>query len=124
VSTFSDARTQLAADLSALGVTVHPSWPTALDPPCAFITPPISDQYLRAGQTFGEYILSLDLVLLVEHADAADALATLEGLIETAVIHTADWMLSGVDAPAPTAVAENGAEYLAAAIHLSKPVRL
>jgi hypothetical protein len=124
VSAFSDLRTTLADDLAELGVTVSPSWPTTLNPPCAFITPPLTDDYAKQGPNFGEHTIALDLVLLVDHDDAESALSVLESLIAAALVHTADWTLTGVDAPAPTTVSENGAEYLASVIHLSKPVRM
>lgn len=121
---FSDLRNALVADLAVLGVPIAPSWPDVLSPPCGFITPPLSDEYVRQGPMFGEYTISMDLVLMVEHSDAAQALTALESLVEDALRNTADWTLTGVDAPAPTTAIEGGADYLASVIHLSKPTRM
>lgn len=121
---FSDLRAVLVADLQVLGVPVAPSWPDVLSPPCAFITPPIAGDYVTPGPNFGQFTISVDLVLMVEHSDAAVALAALEVLIEDALRNTADWSLTGVDAPAPTTVIEGGADYLASVIHMSKPARM
>lgn len=122
MSVFSDLRDALVDDLPELSITA--SWPETLNPPCAFITPPLTDEYVRQGPMFGEHTVALDLVLLVAHDDAGPALAALEAMLEYALSQTADWTLTGVDAPAPTTVSENGAEYLASVIHLSKPVRI
>lgn len=122
LTTFSDLRAALVADLPDLHV--QPAWPMVLTPPCAFITPPLAETYVSRGPTFGEHTVALDLLLLVAHDDADLALAALETMVEYALINTADWTLTGVDAPAPTSVTENGAEYLASVIHLSKPVVL
>ncbi len=118
-------RDALAADLEPLGVPVHAAWPTELDVPCAFITPPLSDAYVTGGARFGEYVMSVDLVLIVDHNENPDAaLASLEDLIEIALANTVDWALNGVESPAPINVVDSGAEYLGTVIHLSKPTRL
>lgn len=122
MSVFSDLRDALVDDLPEIAIS--PSWPDTLNPPCGFITPPLTDEYVRQGPMFGEHTIALDLVLLVAHDDAAASLAALELMVEYALSQTADWTLTGVDAPAPTTVSENGAEYLASVIHLSKPVRI
>lgn len=121
---FSDLRNALVADLAVLGVPISASWPDVLSPPCGFITPPLTAEYVRQGPMFGEYTISMDLVLMVEHSDAAAALLALEDLVENALRNTADWTLTSVDAPGPTTAIEGGADYLASVIHLSKPARL
>jgi hypothetical protein len=121
---FSDLRTALVADLAVLDVPIAPSWPDVLSPPCGFITPPLGGDYVVQGPMFGEFTVSLDLVLMVAHSDAEVALTALEALVEGALRHTADWTLTGVDPPAPTTAVEGGADYLASVIHLSKPTRL
>lgn len=122
MSVFSDLRDSLVADLPELAVS--PSWPDSLHPPCGFITPPIADNFAVPGPMFGEFTVALDLVLLVAHNEAAESLAELEAMVEYALINTANWKVSGVDAPAPTMVSENGPDYLASVIHLSQPVRI
>lgn len=119
------ARHELVADLADIGVPVAASWPNAVAPPCGFVVPPMGGEYLRAGPNFGEYTLSLSLVLLVEHGTVGEALVSLEDLIAYAVANTAgNWVLANVDPPAPTVVSESGAEYLGAVIQLSKYIRL
>lgn len=121
-----DLRLTLAADLAPLGIAIHPSWPDNLDLPLAFISAPLSQGgYVRGGQTYaGHYVVSYDVVILVAHSDPGAALIELEGLIEQAIIHTADWALTGIDSPAPTTISDNGAEYLATIVHLSKNVQI
>lgn len=124
MSVIGDLRAVLVADLAPLGIPVSPSWPDVLVPPCAFVVPPVANNYVLPGVMFGEYIVALDLVIMVDHADAADAIETLDTLLETALRNTVDWTLITVEGPSPAVVSENGSEYLAALIHLSKPVRL
>lgn len=126
MSVISDLRAALAAEMAdALDVPVDASWPDTISPPCGFVAPPLADNYVERGPNFGEHTIALDLVLLVDHDDPATGLAALEALLTLALIHTeADWVMSGVDSPQPTAVAEGGAEYLGCVVHLSKPVRL
>lgn len=117
-------RETLAADLAPLGVPVSASWPNAIVAPCAFVIPPLGDNYVVGGQTFGEYRMNVDLVLLVDHSTASEGLAALEALTELALANTVDWALAGVEPPAPITVTESGAEYLGTVMHLSKPFRL
>lgn len=118
-------RDTLVADLAPLGIPVHAAWPDAVVVPCAFITPPLGGGYIVAGPQFaGTYTVSVDVVILVGHADAADAFAALEDLIELTLVNTIDWTLTGVDPPSPVTVTENGAEYLGTVVHLSKPTRI
>jgi hypothetical protein len=127
VTAFADLRAVLVADLAAVfppTVALHPSWPDRVDPPCAFVTPPSTADWVVRGPTFAEHTVALDLVVLVDHAAAGPALEALEELVALALRNTADWALSSVDPPAPLAVSESGAEYLAAVIHLSKPTSI
>jgi hypothetical protein len=124
VSVIGTIRAALVADLAPLGIPVTPSWPDVLIPPCAFVVPPVANNYVSPGLTFGEYLIALDLVIMVDHADAADAMEALDTLLETALRNTVDWTLITVEGPSPAVVSENGSEYLAVLIHLSKPVRL
>ena len=109
-------------DLADLGTL--PSWPDVLNPPGAFITPATYADYIVAGPNFGEHTVAVDLVLFVDHGDAAERLTELESMVQYALINTADWALTGVDAPAPIQVNYDGAEYLTCVIHLSKSIRI
>ncbi|HLL68813.1 MAG TPA: hypothetical protein VK453_24330 [Micromonosporaceae bacterium] len=118
-------RETLAGELAdALGVPVDPAWPVQINPPCAFLTPSAGSSYVVAGKNFGEYTVAVDVVLMVEHGAVEDALVALEALVEVALVNSADWVLDGVDSPAPTSVTESGAEYLASVMHLRKFVQL
>lgn len=117
-----ELRAALAADLSELGCL--PSWPDVLNPPGAFVTPPLAVDFIETGPNFGEHTVAYDLVLFVDHGDPAERLAELEAMTQYALINTADWALTGVDAPSPVQINEDGAEYLTCVIHLSKSIRM
>ena len=125
ISALTAARHQLVTDLAGLGVPVSPSWPTPVVPPCAYVIPPLAGDYLRRGPAFGEYTVTLSLVLLAGHGGSAGSLSLLESMLCYAVVNTAgNWDLVSVDPPAATTVSENGAEYLGAVITLSYFIRL
>lgn len=113
-------RDALASDLSPLGVTIHPAWPIDFEPPCAFVTAPLTASYVEAGPTFGTYTVNVDVVLLVPHSTADAGLDAIEALVESTLLNTVDWRCLGVDTPAPITVVETGAEYLGTVVHLSK----
>lgn len=115
----SDLRDQLAADLrEAVRVPVFSGWPDLVTPPCVLVTP-AQGGYVTAGPTFGQHTVSLDVALLVAKASRAEALRSLDALIEVALTHSADWSLSGVDTPETDTV--GGIECLGTVIHLAKP---
>lgn len=116
-------RTQVATDLAPLDATIYDAWPDEPQLPCVYVSPPL-DAYVRAGQTFGDYVLSIDLVILVDHGEPDASLALLETLIEDAIANTMDWALTGVDPPSPLTMTESGAEYLGTLVHISKAFRL
>lgn len=124
MSVFQDLREQLAADLTALGVPVFASWPDQIALPCVYIMPPLGSVYVAAGPNFREYTVYTDVVILTDHADVVASLATLEGLLELAIVNSMDWTFGGVEPPAPITVTESGADYLGTVLHLSKPVNL
>lgn len=131
MSKFEDIRDQLQTDLTVIGVPVHAAWPPVVTPPCIFIVPPVVDQYIAPARkpdlTFagGRFVYAVDAIIFVQHGDPDASLATLDDLIEQVLINTsADWFVSGVEPPSATKITEQGAEYLATAVHLSKPVAL
>jgi hypothetical protein len=128
MTTITGMREGLATELEGVpdlaGVHVSSSWPETIETPCVFLTPPLVDDYVRRGPTFGEHTVGLDILIAVDDDSAVVALAELERLLAVIIKYTADWNLLGVDSPAPTTVVENGAEYLACVVHLSKPTRL
>lgn len=122
---FSDLRAALASDLAdGMGVPVFPAWPDTVQPPCAFLVPPIASSYIIGGPQLQTYTLAVDVVILVPHGPADTGIGDLETLVESALKYSEDWSLSGVDAPSPVTVTEGGAEYLGTVLHLSKPTVL
>lgn len=127
-----ELRTALVADLvtgsggnaSPIGVPVKEAWPSkVLNPPVVYVVPPQDRPYVTAGPNFGQWTVAVDLVILSGRADAADALAELEQLVEIALANTVDWTLAGgVDSPSTITV--NGTECLGTTLHLSKPASL
>lgn len=121
---FRAIRDTLADDLAALGIPVHPSWPVSVDPPCAFIIPSLTTEYISPGPNFGEVTVAVDVVVMVDHDAVEVALDVLDQLIESVLVNSMDWTFAGVDPPAPTTVTDSGPEYLSAVIHLSRPVHI
>jgi hypothetical protein len=122
---FRDARGALQEELGPiLGAPVHVGWPTEIEPPLAFMLPPLGGPYVRRGPHFSEVTIAVDLVLAVGHGDANSSLRELEPMIEAVVYNLHSWVLGEIDAPEPMAIADSGANYLAAIVHLTKPVRI
>lgn len=127
-----DLRAELAADLAAgTGVPVLSAWPARITPPCLFVTPPSTSAYVTGGggagvTTFGEYLVSADVVCLVPQATPPDiAITALDTLIESVLVNTAaDWILGAGGCASPSVVTVNGSEYLGTIVHLSKFARL
>jgi hypothetical protein len=117
-------RVQLTTDLAVLGVPVFASWPDQIALPCVYVMPPLGSVYIAAGPNFREYLVHIDVAILADHADVVESLETLEDLIELAIVNSMDWVLAGVEPPAPITVTESGADYLGTVLHLSKPVTL
>jgi hypothetical protein len=117
-------RATLADDLAVLGIPVYAAWPTDLGVTCAFVAPTTTGEYVTSGPNFGEWTALVDVVILAEHAPADEALASLEDLLETALINTADWRLRYCEPIGPITVTEEGSPYLGVVIHLARPFTL
>lgn len=118
-----EAREKLAADLSVIGIPVLAAWPDEPEPPCLFITPPQGGDYVTAGQFPSDYLITVDVVVLVGKTTSnAGDLEALETVVEDVLENTEDWAFRGVDAPA--AVTVHGISYLGTVVHLSVPSRL
>lgn len=113
-----ELREQLAADLRAVegGPTVEAEYPARLTPPILYVQPP-ETEYILSGKAFGEYAVSMDVVIVIRDRD----LAELERLIEGVLANTVDWALLGVDAP--EAITANNIAYFGTTVHLSKAAR-
>lgn len=55
-------RDALATDLSDLGVPVHSGFPDRFNAPCILVMP--SDPYVSSGQTFGEFDIKHDVIVV------------------------------------------------------------
>jgi len=117
-------RDELAADLAVLGVPIFSSWPTSINLPCVYVMPPLGSVFVSAGPNFREYTAHVDVAILADHEDVEAALETIETLLEAAIVNSMDWVLGGVEPPAPITVTDSGAEYLGTVMHLSKPFHL
>jgi len=113
----SELRDRLTADLKAVeGINIETGVPSRLTPPVIYVTAP-PDSYVLSGQTFGEYVISLDVQIVIRNRD----LAYMDTLIEGVLANTMDWALVGVDAPG--IFSANNFEYFGTTIHLSKATR-
>jgi hypothetical protein len=115
------ARTQLAAELAALDVPVHQAWPDRITPPCVLLTPPQSGSYVTGGQTFRDYEVFLDAVVLAERGSFDVVLPALETLLAALLHLTEDWALQGIDPPSVTTV--GSVDYLGTVVHLSRQIQ-
>lgn len=113
-----ELREQLVADLAAVGVSIHDEWPDRVTPPVMFVAPALGGSYVTSGDSFGGYVVSVDVTILIRDVD----LDALEFLIEGVLANTVDWALVGVETPAVATV--NGNNYFGTIVHLSKLARL
>lgn len=122
---FTQLRAALATDLLAVGVPVHDTEPAAIDAPCLIVSTPVAGTYIEGGSNFGDYVLNIDVVVLVDDtAPAAGSLAAVEDLLAGVLANTVDWALTGVEPPAPLTFSATDRDYLGTLVHLSKATRL
>jgi hypothetical protein len=123
-----ELRAQLKHDLETgsdgaatpLGVPVHDPYPGRVVAPCAVLGMEPAG-YVVGGQTFcREFEVRFTVALLVARSETY--LAELERLIEIVLENTADWGMTGVDAPGT--LMESGMELLGTTVHLSKLAKL
>lgn len=108
--TLQAAQADLAALLSGItleeggqAVEAYPYVPEAITPPCLVQEP--ADNYVSSeGMTFGgEYLVSVDVFLLVDLQDNQAAFAELDTLLEAvlAAVSPSDWFVQAVSKPQP-----------------------
>jgi hypothetical protein len=103
-----------------IGVPVHDPYPGRVVAPCAVLGMEPAG-YIVGGQTFcREFEVRMTVVLLVSRSE--HYLDELEKLIEIVLENTADWGMTGVDAPG--SLVESGMELLGTTVHLSKMAKL
>ncbi len=117
-------RDALAADLAAVGVPVFGDWPVDARAPCVFIAPPLTGYYVSGARELGTYVLSVDVVVLVEKRPPNEGRDDLETLLEGVLANTVDWALVGVDPPSGVTVSDSTIQFLGTVVHLSKAFRL
>ncbi len=115
------ARTTLAADLAAVGVPVHTTWPDRISPPCVLLVPPQAGSYVTSGDTFRTYTLALDVLVFTDRGSFELMLPILETLIAAVLANSEDWQLTGVDAPGVTVL--GGSELFGSTVHLAKQIQ-
>lgn len=99
-----ELREQLAADLAVIEVPVYPAWPAAPAIPSLIVTPaPI---YVAGGQTFGRYVVTVQVLILASRQRDGASLDQLDQLIEMVLANTVDWALTGVEAPSLVSVGQ------------------
>jgi hypothetical protein len=111
-----ELRDRLAADLAAVLDRVEAQPPSRLTPPIVYLVP--AEPYVSAGQTFGDYVISVDVHVVVRTWN----LTEIEKIIGLVLANTTDWALTAVDAPGPVTV--SGLDHYGTIIHLAKAARL
>lgn len=124
MSTFKEVRGTLAADLGVVGVPVIDDWPVRTEPPCIYLTPPISGSYVSEGKEFGTVQLHLDVLILVDAHPIGPARDELENLLEEVLRNSADWGLDGADPPGTASMPDSTVEFLGTVVHLGKTIYL
>jgi hypothetical protein len=113
-----DLRDALITDLEVVGVPVMDDWQVRAEPPCILVGPARGGPYVTPGLEFTSYVLSTDVIVLVEMGP--DARDRLETLIENVLVNSVDWALGGVDTPPIQSVEDSTVEFLSSAVHLEK----
>ncbi len=122
-----EMRTELAGILSealtSWGFQAYPTWPNKITSRSVFVRPG-TGTYATGGQFQGDYIVSLDVVIVTNHASNEKALDELDDLLEVVLqeIADSDYKLQSVDEPGLTPI--NGIDHMTIALHISKPGKL
>lgn len=117
----SELRATLENDLRACKVQVHSAWPAAPAAPCLIVVPSTRENYVTAGKTFGEYVLNIDVLVLVSR-DRAAGLRSLDSLVEAVLANTVDWAFKGTETPSLVNVGSQNV--LGSIVQLGKAFRL
>ncbi len=108
MNTLASCRAELQLLLGAAGVTVYDHIPERVVPPVALLEP--GSPYMEQGDTFCDFIIRFNCVLLVANGTNDKATETLDQLICEAVDAVDTWDAVTVEQPNPFEV--NGATYL------------
>jgi hypothetical protein len=115
-----DLRESLVADLGGTGLAVHVAWPDRPAVPCLIVVP--GGQYVSAGQLYGDWLVRLDVIVLVARDSYPVALANLDTAIDAVLTATGSWGVTGIDQPSLVTV--GAAEVLGVVIQLQHATRL
>lgn len=118
----SEARTALTDLLDDAGFRTFDYVPPNITPPCAVIFP--SAEYVSAGETFGEYVVSFDVRIFAQALTNEHATQVMDGYIEDALteVHGAvGFYLDAVNAP--EMFRENGSDFLGVQLTIKQLTR-
>ena len=116
------ALASVLTEAEGLSFTIHPYMPARLQAPGGLIVP--GSPYLESGNTFGSFKIRLEAHLAVRTANNEVATEELDAALDIAVVAVvnAGWGVESVSEP--YGLEANGATYLAAAIQVTRAIRL
>ncbi len=120
-SIITTTRRTLQNDLKATRFTVLDAWPNDPKVPCIVIVP-ASATYIGAGQTFGEYVINVDVLCLASRDRYTAGLAALDDMVQAVIVNSQDWALLGVETPQLIGVGPQ--QVLGCVVSLAKAVRI
>lgn len=113
-NTLKGVRQEIAVQLAGAGVSVHEWIPARVTTPAAIVEP--GSPYMEQGQTFAEFLVRMNVVLLAAAASNEVATTELDALICTAIDALDTFEIESVDTPNGFDI--NGAQYLGARLTL------
>lgn len=121
MSALTDAKVALATVLEPV-VTTYPYLPPRITPPVAVITP--GSPYLAPGDTFGTFLVRLQIDLVTPTSANETATEGLDTLIDDVVVELVNNGYSVDTVSTPYAMETGGATYLAASVTINKQINL
>jgi len=114
MNTLRSVRDEVALQLAAAGVTVHEFIPSRVNPPAAVLE--AGSPYMTQGQSFSDFVVRINVVLLAGNATNEIATDELDQLICAAIDNLETFDIESVEQP--EALEINGAQYLGVRIRL------
>ena len=114
MNTLRQVRDEVALQLAAAGVTVHEFIPSRVNPPAAVVES--GSPYMEQGQTFADFNVRVNVVLLAAAATNEVATDELDQLICDCIDQIDTFDVESVDQPEGLEI--NGAQYLGVRIRL------
>lgn len=98
-------RAALAADLStATGLTVHPSVPNVMTPPCLVLRP--DNPWVTTGDVYMSWQVSYVLTIFVEYGEFDTVTAAIERALPSALAGLGEWGVTQIGEPYVAAIGE------------------